>query len=379
MTKRALILGLIIIVLIPVSVVSAAPEERLGHRMIYNPVDQCTILYGGAVWDNEYTFYSELWSYDTGTNTWSEIEAANKPPARFNSMITYIPGRHQIFLFGGFASNGRVDDTWIYDIESNTWIELDPPDHPNQRSDSSIAYDPDNDVIILFSGYRRDEVKTRETWAYNFEDDNWAEMFPENPPLHQYGNYMVYVSETDQLLMYPGHWSIVSGEITVNHGYGGNIWEYDYGENRWTEHEAPSVPLGRYWGNLAYDPNRNRLVLFGGHGATEFDDTWAYDIDTGEWEQASSNMRPSKRNGSNMVYDPEHDVFVMFGGMNTAGSGLNDTWILDADSLTWSMAEDVSIPEESMDTPIPGFPAWTALASIGLLWVYWTRKKQGYM
>ncbi|MBC8462798.1 hypothetical protein H8D76_00405 [Candidatus Bathyarchaeota archaeon] len=120
-------------------------------------------------------------------------------------------------------------------------------------------------------------------------------------------------------------------------------------------------------------------MLFGGHGATEFDDTWAYDIDIGEWEQASSNTRPSKRNGSNMVYDPEHDVFVMFGGMNTAGSGLNDTWILDADSLTWSMAEDVSIPEESTNTPIPGFSAWTALSSIGLLWVYWTRKNQGYM
>lgn len=379
MTKRALILGLIIIAIIPVSVVSATPEERLGHRMIYDPVDQRIILYGGAVWDDEYTFYGELWSYDTGTNTWSEIEAANMPPARFNSMFTYIPGRHQIFLFGGFASNGRVDDTWIYDIESSTWTELDPPDHPNQRSDSSIAYDPDNDVIILFSGYRRDEVKTRETWVYNFEDDNWVEMFPEIPPLHQYGNYMVYVPETDQLLMYPGHWSIVSGEITVNHGYGGNIWEYDYGENQWTEHEAPSIPLGRYWGNLAYDTNRNRLVLFGGHGATEFDDTWAYDIDIGEWEQASSNTRPSKRNGSNMVYDPEHDVFVMFGGMNTAGSGLNDTWILDADSLTWSMAEDVSIPEESTNTPIPGFSAWTALSSIGLLWVYWTRKNQGYM
>jgi hypothetical protein len=84
-------------------------------------------------------------------------------------------------------------------------------------------------------------------------------MSPDNPPLHQYGNYMVH-TETGQLLMYPGHWSVVSGAVTVNHGYGGNIREYDYAEDQWTEIDSASIPLGRYWGNLAYDSDRNRLV-----------------------------------------------------------------------------------------------------------------------
>jgi len=73
LTKRALILGLVLFALLPVSVSSAAPDQRLGHRMIYDPVGQQIILYGGAVWDDQYIFYDELWSYDTGTNTWSEI------------------------------------------------------------------------------------------------------------------------------------------------------------------------------------------------------------------------------------------------------------------------------------------------------------------
>lgn len=41
-----MILGLIIIALIPAGVVSAAPEERLGHRMIYDPVDKRIVIYG---------------------------------------------------------------------------------------------------------------------------------------------------------------------------------------------------------------------------------------------------------------------------------------------------------------------------------------------
>jgi len=109
--------------------------------------------------------------------------------------------------------------------------------------------------------------------------------------------------------------------------------------------------------------------LFGGQGARDFDDTWAYDIGTGAWEQASGNTKPSKRNGSNMVYDPEHDVIVMFGGMNTAGSSLDDTWILDAEALTWTeIVEqqepvDNSIQDSSSDS-IPGFPIGSILISI---------------
>ncbi len=165
----------------------------------------------------------------------------------------------------------------------------------------------------------------------------------------------------------------------MNHGYGGNIWEYDYAEDQWTEIDSASIPLGRYWGNLAYDSDRNRLVLFGGQGAMDFDDTWAYDIGTGAWEQASGNTKPSKRNGSNMVYDPEHDVFVMFGGTNTAGSSLDDTWILDAEALTWSTAVDPTEPEETTSTSIPGFPVWAMMASVMGLVVFWTRKNQRYM
>jgi len=385
MKKRFLFLGLVVFALLPACVSSADPDQRLGHRMIYDPVGQQIILYGGAVWDTQYIFYDELLSYDTGTNTWSEIETVNMPDPRFNAMVTYIPGRHQLFLFGGFANSGRLDDTWLYDFESSAWTELHPIDSPSPRSDSSIAYDPDNDVIILFSGYREDEAKTQETWVYSFKGNNWASRMSDNTPLHQYGHYMIYSPETGQLLMYPGHWSIVFDGQTVNHGFGGNIWEYDSGADRWTEHESPSIPPRRYWGNVAYDSNRNRVVLFGGNGARDFDDTWAYDIDTGEWEQASGDPRPAKRGSSNMAYDPEHDVFVMFGGHDTTGSSLGDTWILDADTLTWSTASSTTtsedstgtpapIPEESTGISIPGFPVWTTLCTILLVVAYWTRK-----
>jgi len=40
------------------------PPGRFGHRMIYDPVNERVLLFGGGVWDDRYTFFDELWSYD---------------------------------------------------------------------------------------------------------------------------------------------------------------------------------------------------------------------------------------------------------------------------------------------------------------------------
>ena len=171
----------------------------------------------------------------------------------------------------------------------------------------------------------------------------------------------------------------------MNHRYGGNIWANDSNGDQRMEHESISIPPRRYWGDVVYDSNRNRIVMFGGHGATEFDDTWAFDIDKGDWEQASGDTRPVKRVSSNMAYDPEYDVLVMFGGIDQTGSSLSDNWIMDAETLTWSMAEDTavhedtSIPEDSTGLSISGYPIWTTLGSILLVVAYWTRNKHWFM
>jgi len=117
----------------------------------------------------------------------------------------------------------------------------------------------------------------------------------------------------------------------------------------------------RYWCDVAYDSNRNRIA------------------------RASGDTRPVKRVSSNMAYDPEYDVFVMFSGIDQTGSSLSDTWIMDAETLTWSMTEDTTvhedtpIPEDSTGLSIPGYPIWTTLGSILLVVAYWTRNKHWFM
>jgi len=356
--------------------------------MIYNPQDQEFLLYGGAHWQNRYNFYGDLWSYKPTTNTWTKIETTNPPPPRFNHMLTYIPTTHQLFLYGGWSTNDKTDDTWTYDIETSTWTQLHPADHPSHRSDASIAYDPTQDAIILYSGFLQDNSHTQDTWTYSFTEQNWIQQHPTNTPLGQYGHYMITTND-DQLLMYPGHWTINAGGITINHGYGGNIWQYDTAEETWTEHQTAPNPPGRYWGQVTYDSTENRIILNGGHGTVDYDDTWLYTIDTQTWSQINSPLNPPPRGCAAIAYDPENHIAVLYGGFSENGQSLSDTWILDCTTLTWSQpgtetppaqttppTETTEPPPESSQTQIPSYPTLLTLTTIAITLFITKRKNQ---
>ncbi len=225
-------------------------------------------------------------------------------------------------------------------------------------------------MVVLYSGYLVDDSHTQDTWIYSFEEENWILKNPDNPPLGQYGHYMVYVDSTGQLLMYPGHWCIYSNGVMVSHGFGGNIWEYDVVEDTWTEHFSGSIPHGRFWGNLVYDSTDNRLILFGGHGATDYDDTWVYNLEEKIWDKAIQNIKPSKRGSIGMAYDPVNHAVVLFGGYGERGQSLGDTWILDCETLAWYQPENTSTtgPEDSNSSfSISGFPLLAITLAIILI------------
>lgn len=113
-----------------------------------------------------------------------------------------------------------------------------------------------------------------ELWVLTLEPLNWVRMSPENNPLPQYGASMIYDQMSSTLLMYPGHWNQIDNPTI--HGYGDNIWRYQYQTDTWDELEASSKLVGRYWANMR-SVGSGKLVLFGGNRAASMDDTWIYD------------------------------------------------------------------------------------------------------
>lgn len=106
---------------------------------------------------------------------------------------------------------------------------------------------------------------------------------------------------------------------------------------KWKRSHPASSPPARTNAVMAYDAGRERVVLFGGLGASGLlGDTWTWDGQT--WRQQSSTLSPSARYGATMVYDAARGNVVLFGGKAqiTAGNqgDVNDTWVWNGSA--WS-------------------------------------------
>jgi Galactose oxidase, central domain len=374
--KKWLMIFLIASLFSGIRIVHAAdsPSARIGPAMVYDHVNKRVLLFGGSIYENgRYTFYNDLWSFADGE--WTEINVpGTKPSGRFNIPMVYLPDTNQIFIFGGFSSTDRIGDTWIYDIAGNQWTRLSTDANPPRRSDVAIAYDEEHNVVVMFGGYGLNDNILDDTWVFDFSLMNWVEMSPQNKPLNQYGGHMEYDSMNGVLLMYPGHWEIISNGELIRHGYGDEIWIYNYAVNDWIELETTPNPMGRYWFNLAYDTKTGELVLFGGSigGDNQLSDTWLYDYASNSWRQIATDTKPPVRANSYMVYDESRDTVVLFGGSHFNHEVYSDTWTLDMESETWS--EISSEPSgQSQETPqgIPGFSVYAiALSLMVAIWVH---------
>lgn len=124
---------------------------------------------------------------------------------------------------------------------------------------------------------------------------------------------------------------------------------------RWEEivpETTTPPPLERY--GFAYEASRGRMIMFGGSrgfGNPPTHDTWAWN--GRDWAQVRTGTVgiPSARLAPALVYDPDRDRMVMFGGFVSGAPPLLDTWEFDGER--WS---------EVRTSTSPGAPLNYALA-----------------
>ncbi|MBL8025360.1 MAG: hypothetical protein JNL74_03070 [Fibrobacteres bacterium] len=92
------------------------------------------------------------------------------------------------------------------------------------------------------------------------------------------------------------------------------------------------------WGSLVYDQHNHEVVLFGGGGVDNIKgtpETWTLNPTTKVWSKLSLAVQPSARAHAQMAYDPATKKIVLFGG-DHLDCLLNDTWVYDCITKTWS-------------------------------------------
>lgn len=159
---------------------------------------------------------------------------------------------------------------------------------PSGRYDARMVYNPITTHTVLFGGVTATDASTKQ--AYEFSDTwdwngtLWTQLFPLHVPQARYGHIMVYDSARDRIVMFGGRTNNSKLDL-------GDTWVFKNGD--WTQLNPPSSPPARLLAGAAYDPIRDRVVLFGGatitadgKTTTPYHDTWEFDGTT--WTQVLS-------------------------------------------------------------------------------------------
>jgi hypothetical protein len=346
------------------------PPKMLGQKMIYDPVGQKIILFGGSYYSTSYTFYGDTWSLDTAKNEWTKLTTNGSPSARFNHAMVYDSDRREIVLFGGFSASDRIGDTWIYNIADNKWTNVSPQTGPSRRSDPGAAYDAKANKVVIFGGYGLGDKIQGDTWVFHVEQKTWTQMKPTNKPMGRYGGIMVYDSYTEKCLLFGGHLEDENGK---DYGYENEVWAYDYAGDNWEKVSTQNKPPVRYWHDLVYDTDGQRIILFGGSqgGGNDLGDTWIYSCRDKAWTKVASTENPAARAQPSLAYDKSTKKTVMFGGADFVAAGnfiyYNDVWALDQNNQ-WArlLAGAQTITPTQPASGVPGFQPIEVVAGLAI-------------
>ncbi len=331
-----------------------------GTELAYLERAGVVIAFGGL---SDAGYEGGTWAWTSASRQWTRLSPRRAPSARRAPAMAYDSVHHYILLFGGEGQLGDLADTWKWD--GTTWTELSPATVPPARRLTQLAYDPARDRFVLAGGLSGETV-LHDTWE--FDGTDWIQRLATGAPLSQ-GFAMAYHAATQQLISAGS--PTESASPTQTWTWDGTSWTqlapstipdveadfrlaYDPGRQRtvlfggfdptdpisalsdeiwewtgtdWTGPLTPgTVPAARYRAGAAYDGTQ--VVIFGGTAGTfgpYFNDTWTW---TGSWQQGTSGvLQPSPRSQMMMTWDPFDGLAIMHGGFD--GSTASDTWIFD--------------------------------------------------
>jgi hypothetical protein len=148
--------------------------------MCYVPSIKKVLLFGGG---NVRTERGDpgTWTYDPATNAWEALKLDKQPPQRALAPMVYDPVAQKVVLFGGDRLDQLQSDTWTFD--GAKWEERKPAIAPAPRAGHALVWLPKARKVLLLGGYAYASgggyypamyrSRPLEAWTYDAAADRW--------------------------------------------------------------------------------------------------------------------------------------------------------------------------------------------------------------
>ncbi len=307
------------------------PSKRVYHSMLYDPITERVIVFGGQTYYQWGMDLQDVWAYDSSSIRWEyigELEAGEIYAAAYDE-------RHDKAIMLNLKG-----ETWAYSFQSLQWEEKKPPITPAVRYGHRMVYEAHTGRIILFGGFKGgglDEPMFNSTWVYEYETDTWTMMEPELLPSGRIYHGMVYHPIAQRTLVWGGRPYEDQNDVT--------LWAYDSYSNTWESRQSANGPIKRFvYATMVYCPKTNQIIMFGGIELTGpfkgrlADEVWVYELEGDEWRRPEKTKGPSARTQHAMVYSQALEKIILFGGEiggAYAGEFTNELWLFDPVHYRW--------------------------------------------
>lgn len=286
------------------------PGGGLGQAGFWDPVRGELVVQG---FDGTDIGHAYRWKTGVGWTAWYEPGAY--PPSRQGHAGVYVAAHRQLVFFGG-GSNSYENDTWTLDLDAanRAWRPLaDAGPRPPARRLHAAALDAARDQLLVFGGF--DGTFRNDTWATPLGGPtNWSPRTPAGTPPSPRCDLATAVDPVgDRLVVFGGYDGITPPANRV-----GDLWQLSLGgAPAWSPLAASGPPPSARSGHrFAYDPSRQRLVMFGGYDTAMLNDVWVLTLGASPaWTPlAASGGAPAPRADMVVTYDPAFDRLLVFGG-----------------------------------------------------------------
>lgn len=302
----------------------------------YDPVSQQTIAY--ATLSKSMSIYStDVFFYSPATKAWTRfggsgdltnncpVNTATQPGNRHPvGQMAVDTKRNFLWISGGVCGGTTRADTYFMrlnvDPTQNTWQQVVTAHNPRETRFSSMAYDPDDDVVFSF-GYDLGS-STHDNWVFcrTAENptpgtltskqsaagcatpDDWTEVSVTGGTVVPGSSFpgLVYDTVTKKIILFGGGTN--------------QTWAYNVPTKTWTRKglstSAPPVDTTAYWGMpaWAYNSANHRIIYHqtGGAGAPV---DWEYDPVADAWSQIASSGTGTTFTGV-MTYDSSRNLLI---------------------------------------------------------------------
>jgi hypothetical protein len=288
-----------------------------GSLVVDEERDQVYLLGGSGYAPQGQPAVDEYWTWDRAARTWTAlVPTGSLPPPAASRRAAPVPAQKRAYLFGGYTDNG-VDSDELYRFDYSSlppvFTRITQVNTPSARELHAFVYDPAGDQFVLFGGIHN--AVLGDTWTMKISGDTatWTKQMITGPtPRYGFFYGMGGMGGMAGTTLYV--WSGATQPASIKPA--GDTWALDVTTLTWSQildGSEAGAPPGRRNGAFVYDPDAERLVIFGGtaDAATTVPGLSFLDLRRREWATVTLADQPPLRSSSFGFYDGKRQQSVL--------------------------------------------------------------------